>query len=341
MFPMLFRIARPALFLLPPEKAHALTLGAVRLRGRLLTTQKDRGSRARVMGLPFGNRVGLAAGFDKNGMAVDGWFALGFGHVEVGTVTPRAQAGNPLPRVYRLTDAEAIINRMGFPNDGAERVTARLHAQRRQGVVGVNIGKNATTPLDRAIDDYVSCLRTVFPVADYITVNVSSPNTVGLRSLQDTDQLVPLLSGLLEESRALEQQHSRRVPLLVKLSPDLTESELRKVATAAASLPVAGIIATNTTVSREAIPNHPLAAQTGGLSGRPLLAKSSAAVRILRETLGPNMPIIGVGGVSSADDARLLRAAGADLVQLYTAMVYRGPRLVRELAGALRGPTGA
>lgn len=291
------------------------------------------------MGLSFGNRLGLAAGFDKNAVAVDGWFSLGFGHVEVGTVTPRPQAGNPLPRVYRLPDAEAIINRMGFPNDGAERIAARLRSRRSQGVVGVNIGKNATTPLERAIDDYVFCLRRVLPVADYITVNVSSPNTPGLRSLQDTDQLVPLLSGLLEESRALEKQHSRRVPLVVKLSPDLPQPQLRQIATAAASVPVAGIIATNTTVSRDAIPNHALAGQAGGLSGRPLFAKSCAAVRILRETVGPGLPIIGVGGVACAEDAALLRQAGADLVQLYTAMVYRGPRLVQELASALHGPT--
>jgi dihydroorotate dehydrogenase len=335
MYPMLYRIARPALFLLSPEKAHALTLRAVRLRGNFPAARKERDQPVELMGLSFRNRLGLAAGFDKNALAVDGWFALGFGHVEVGTVTPRPQAGNPLPRVFRLPETEAIINRMGFPNDGAERVTARLRSRRSKGIVGVNIGKNATTPLERAIDDYISCLRTVFPVADYITINVSSPNTAGLRSLQDTDQLVPLLSGLLEESRALEKQHSRRVPLVVKLSPDLAESDLRKIATAAASVPVAGIIATNTTISREAIADHPLASQAGGLSGRPLFAKSCVAVRILRETVGPAMPIIGVGGVASVEDARHLREAGADLVQLYTAMVYRGPRLVRQLAAAL------
>lgn len=341
MHPMLYRIARPALFLLPPETAHALTHRAVRLRGKLCLPRKEAGCPVQVMGLSFINRVGLAAGFDKNAVAVDGWFSLGFGHIEVGTVTPRPQPGNPLPRVYRLPDAEAIINRMGFPNDGAERIAARLRSRRSPGVVGVNIGKNATTPLERAIDDYVFCLRTVFPVADYITVNVSSPNTAGLRSLQDTEQLVPLLSGLLEESRALEKQHSRRMPLVVKLSPDLAEPQLRQIATAAASVPVAGIIATNTTVSRDAIPSHPSAGQAGGLSGRPLFAKSCAAVRILRESLGPGIPIIGVGGVGCAEDARRLRQAGADLIQFYTAMVYRGPRLVRELDSALRGPTSS
>jgi dihydroorotate dehydrogenase len=201
-------------------------------------------------------------------------------------------------------------------------------------VVGVNIGKNAVTPLERAVDDYIACLRSVFTVADYLTVNVSSPNTAGLRSLQDVDHLVPLLAGVLEEMRVLEKRHGRQVPLLVKLSPDMTEPELRRSATAAASVPVAGIIATNTTISRESVPNHPLANEKGGLSGRPLFAKSCAAVRILRETLGPTMPIIGVGGVSSATDARLLHQSGADLIQLYTGMIYQGPRLVRELVGA-------
>jgi dihydroorotate dehydrogenase len=333
---MVYQLARSTLFRLPPEKAHSLTLNAVRMLGKVKPRPRETEPPIRMMGLVFSNRVGLAAGFDKNGVAVDGWFSLGFGHVEVGTVTPKPQAGNPLPRVFRLPEHEGVINRMGFPNDGAESVVARLRSRRTSGVVGVNIGKNAVTPLDRAIDDYIFCLRKVFTVADYVTVNVSSPNTAGLRSLQDVDHLVPLLSGILEESRVLESRHSRRVPLLVKLSPDLTEVELRKSAKAAASVPVAGIIATNTTITRESVSGHALASETGGLSGRPLFAKSCAAVRTLRETVGPTMPIIGVGGVASAADARQLRQAGADLVQLYTAMVYQGPRLVRELAAALR-----
>jgi len=334
---MVYRIARSALFLLPPETAHALTLDAVRLRGKLIRPPtRTAAPPVSVMGLSFANRIGLAAGFDKNGVAVDGWFSLGFGHVEVGTVTPKPQPGNPRPRVYRLPEAGAIINRMGFPNDGAERVTARLRLRRNPGVVGVNIGKNAATPLDRAIDDYLICLRTVFTVADYITVNVSSPNTVGLRSLQGAEQLAPLLSAVVEEAHALQMHHGKRVPVVVKISPDLAADELREIAKVAASVPVDGIIATNTTISRDAVATHALAQQTGGLSGRPLLAKSCAAVRILRATLGSRMPIIGVGGVASADDAQLLRQAGADLVQAYTGMVYRGPRLVRELADALR-----
>ena len=333
---MVYQLARSTLFRLSPEKAHSLTLNTVRLLGRIKPRPRETEPPIRAMGLAFSNRVGLAAGFDKNGVAVDGWFALGFGHVEIGTVTPKPQAGNPLPRVFRLPEYQGVINRMGFPNDGAERVVARLRARRTSGVVGVNIGKNAVTPLDRAIDDYIFCLRKVFTVADYVTVNVSSPNTAGLRSLQDADHLVPLLSGILEESRLLESRHSRRVPLLVKLSPDLTDDELRKSAKAAASVPVAGIIATNTTITRESVSGHALASETGGLSGRPLFAKSCAAIRVLREALGPTMPIIGVGGVASAADARQLRQAGADLIQLYTGMIYQGPQLVRELVAALR-----
>ena len=333
---MVYRLVRSALFLLPPEKAHALTLNAVRLRGKLIRPRALRGDLLEVMGLSFGNRVGLAAGFDKDALAVDGWFSLGFGHVEIGTVTPKPQPGNPRPRIYRLTGHEAIINRMGFPNAGAELAAARLRSRRRAGVVGVNIGKNALTPLGRAIDDYLFCLRTVFTVADYVTVNVSSPNTAGLRSLQDKGHLVPLLSGIVAESRELEKRHGRRVPVVLKISPDLTVSELREIARAAASIPVDGIIATNTTISRDAVAGHPRAQETGGLSGRPLFAKSTAVVRTLRQELGPAMPIIGVGGVASAEDAWTLRQAGADLVQAYTALVYRGPRLVHELAAALR-----
>jgi dihydroorotate dehydrogenase len=333
---MVYRIARSALFLFPPEKAHALTLGAVRLRGKLFTVRAQPAAAVNVMGLSFSNRIGLAAGFDKNAAAVDGWFSLGFGHVEVGTVTPQPQAGNPRPRLYRVPRAEAIINRMGFPNDGAGRVAARLRLRRWPGVVGVNIGKNATTPLERAIDDYVSCLHEVFPVADYVTVNVSSPNTAGLRVLQEAEQLEPLLSGIVGQSHVLEKAHGKRVPVVLKISPDLAEPDLRQIARVAASVPVAGIIATNTTISRDGVAHQPQGQETGGLSGRPLFAKSCAVVRTLRATLGSGMPILGVGGVSSAEDARHMRQAGADLVQVYTAMVYRGPRLVRELADALR-----
>ena len=330
---MAYGVARALLFLLPPERAHALTLSAVRTLGRISSPRS--GASIATMGLAFVNRVGLAAGFDKNGTALDGWFALGFGHVEVGTVTPRPQPGAPLPRVFRLPACHALINRMGFPNEGAERIAARLGSRQRAGIVGVNIGKNAATPLDRAVDDYLFCLRVLYPVADYVAVNVSSPNTAGLRSLQDAEQLGPLLSALAEESRVLEKRSSRRVPLLLKLSPDLADEELRRAGAIAAATPIAGVIATNSTLSREGVPAEPPANEAGGLSGRPLLSKSLGTVRTLRATVGPAMPIFGVGGVASVADARLMRAAGADLVQIYTGLVYRGPRLVRELANAL------
>jgi dihydroorotate dehydrogenase len=229
----------------------------------------------------------------------------------------------------------ALINRMGFPNEGVERVAVRLALRERAGIVGVNIGKNAATPLDRAIDDYVFCLRAVYPVADYVTVNVSSPNTAGLRSLQGPEQLGPLLSALLEESRALETRYSRRVPLLLKLSPDSPDEELQKAGAVATSVPLAGIIATNSTLSRDGLSAEPLAQQAGGLSGRPLFEKSLRTVKILRATIGPTMPIVGVGGVASIADACLLREAGADFIQVYTGLVYQGPRLVRELADGL------
>lgn len=329
-----YEIARIPLFLLPPERAHALALSAVRMLGRF-SHSRPPATPVTAMGLSFANRVGLAAGFDKSGTAVDGWFALGFGHVEVGTVTPRPQRGAPKPRLFRLSAAEALINRMGFPNDGAEHLAARLRMRRRAGIVGVNIGKNATTPLGRAVDDYVFCLRALHAVADYVAVNVSSPNTAGLRSLQDPAQLTPLLSALAEEALALEKHYSRRVPVLLKLSPDLSEEELRTAGSVAMSTRITGIIATNSTLSRNGVSGEALTREPGGLSGRPLLNKALTAVRTLRAAVGPSMPIVGVGGVSSVADARLLREAGADLIQVYTGLVYQGPRLVRELAAAL------
>jgi dihydroorotate dehydrogenase len=332
---MIYRLARPALFLLDPERALALTLRGVQLLGKLAASAGPSSRPVPLMGLSFVNRVGLAAGCDKNGTAVDGWFALGFGHIEVGTVTPRPQSGAPKPRVFRLNACEGLINRMGFPSEGVERVVARLRWRRRTGVVGVNIGKNATTPLERAIDDYVFCLRAVFEVADYVVVNVSSPNTAGLRTLQGIDHLVPLLSALREESLRLETRYSRRVPLLLKLSPDLSEGEFRSAAAVVATTAMAGIVATNTTLTRDGTEGDPVADEPGGLSGRPLFPKSLKAVRILRRALGPHLALIAVGGVASPEDARLLSEAGADLIQLYTSLVYQGPRLVQSLAHSL------
>ena len=335
---MLYRVVRRALFATPPEAAHSLALAAARAfpwhRFGDRATPADRG--VELMGLRFSNRVGLAAGFDKNAVAIDGLFALGFGHIEVGTVTPRPQAGNPQPRLFRVPERSALINRMGFPNEGAERIIARIRARRGDQILGVNIGKNATTPIERAVDDYVACLRAVHAVCDYITVNVSSPNTKRLRDLQDAQHLGPLLTVLLDEAHQLEKTHSRRVPLLVKLAPDLTDDELRAIATLLGSLPLGGVIATNTTVSHAGLESLRHVNEPGGVSGAPLRPRSLEVVRTLRGALGATMPIIGVGGIMSPTDAKALRAAGADLVQIYTGLIYHGPRLVKELADALR-----
>jgi dihydroorotate dehydrogenase len=322
---------RPALFALDPERAHRLVLAALKVGAR--RTQRSRpGEAVECLGLTFPNRLGLAAGFDKNATAVDGLGALGFGFIEVGTVTPRPQAGQPRPRLFRLPAAGALINRLGFPNDGAATVAARLGARRFAGVVGVNIGKNADTPLARAVDDYVSCLRAVRGVADYVAINISSPNTPALRELQAPARLEPLLTALLAERR--RDAGGRRVPLLIKISPDLTPSELSDLAGLARSLPLDGVIAVNTTVGRAG-----LAAAgrgpAGGLSGAPLQPLARETVVRLRDALGPAVPIIGVGGVDSAAAARALRSAGADLVQIYTGLVYRGPALVGACRRAL------
>ena len=279
------------------------------------------------MELRFPNRVGLAAGFDKNAIALEGLGSLGFGFIEVGTVTPRPQPGQPPPRLFRLPAARALINRLGFPNDGAEVVAARLRHRKYRGVVGVNIGKNAATPLERGIDDYVSCLRAVRRVADYVVVNVSSPNTAGLRTLQSPQLLEPLLSALLQERR--EAQLGRALPLLLKVSPDLSTAELQDIAALLRRLRMDGVVATNTTLSREEI-GVTAGTRDGGLSGRPLRPLATRTVAALRAALGPDFPIIGVGGIDSVSAAKAMRAAGADLIQIYTGLVYRGPSLVSQ-----------
>jgi dihydroorotate dehydrogenase len=286
------------------------------------------------MGLQFANRVGIAAGLDKNAVCMDALGALGVGLVEVGTVTPRAQPGNAKPRVFRLPEADALINRMGFPNEGMESIARRLAKAQFKGVRGVNIGKNASTPLADATGDYVTCLRYLAPQADYIAVNVSSPNTTGLRSLQAADHLRPLLIELLSERARLLPGLGRPLPLLVKLAPDLTDDELQGIAALLAELSLDGVIATNTTISRPTGLGS-LAVEAGGLSGRPVHALSLATISKLRGLLGPAFPIIGVGGIGSGTDAIAMRQAGADLVQIYTGLIYRGPGLIREVMRAL------
>jgi dihydroorotate dehydrogenase len=293
------------------------------------------GSGTDLMGLHFPNRVGLAAGFDKNARDIDSLGRLGFGFIEVGTVTPRPQPGNPRPNLLRLPADEALINRLGFNNEGATAAARRLEARRYRGICGVNIGKNFDTPLEDSVKDYASCLRTVYGVADYVTINVSSPNTPGLRGLQDPDALRPLLLEIADLREQLQSVHAKRVPLLVKLSPDLSDLEMARVARELADLPVDGIVATNTTVSRPAVLRSAHAAETGGLSGRPLHSRSVAVLRVLRAALGAKFPIVGVGGIVSPEQGVETRAAGADLLQLYTGLIYRGPALLSELLEVL------
>ncbi|HEX4049328.1 MAG TPA: quinone-dependent dihydroorotate dehydrogenase [Steroidobacteraceae bacterium] len=330
---MWYRAIRPALFALDPERAHQLALDALRLAGRR-TPRLPSTTTIECMGLRFPNRVGLAAGFDKNAVAIDGLGALGFGFIEVGTVTPRAQAGQARPRLFRLPAAGALINRLGFPNDGAESVAARLRRRRYPGIVGVNIGKNATTSIAHAVDDYVSCLRIVRNVADYVVVNVSSPNTARLRELQTAERLKPLLCALLHERACGPREARHRLPLLLKIAPDLPPAELPCIAGLLKSLPMDGVVATNTTTRRH---GTALAAnrQAGGLSGRPLRSIALNVVVELRAHLGPDFPIIGVGGIDSPHSALDMLVAGANLVQLYTGLIYRGPTLVSQIVRAL------
>ncbi len=323
-----YPLLRPALFALDPERAHRIALEAFRLAGRGYRTGAATAP-VECMGLHFPNRLGLAAGFDKNATAVDGLGRLGFGFIEVGTVTPRPQAGQPRPRLFRLPATGALVNRLGFPNDGAEAVAARLRHRRYRGIVGINIGKNAATPLERAVDDYVLALRLLGGVADYVAINVSSPNTPALRELQARAHLEPLLSALLAERLRLGRRH---LPLLLKISPDLTAPELAEIAALVRTLPLEGVIATNTTLGRAGLD---VAVPAGGLSGRPLKALARGVVSALRSLLGPDFTIIGVGGVDSGAAALDLRRAGADLVALYTGLVYRGPALVRDALRAL------
>ena len=326
-----YPLLRPALFALDPERAHRLALEALRLSGRRPVAHRAPGG-IDCMGLKFGNRLGLAAGFDKNATALEGLGRLGFGFIEIGTVTPRPQPGQPRPRLFRLPAAGALVNRLGFPNDGATAVAARLRRRRYGGILGVNIGKNAATPLDRAVDDYLACLRSFRALADYLVVNVSSPNTPALRELESRTRLEPLLTALLEERG--RGAAGARPPLVLKISPDLDAAGLTEIAALIKALPLDGVIATNTTQGREGVPGGG-AIPSGGLSGRPLHARALRTIRALRAQLGPAFPIIGVGGVDSRAAARELRAAGADLVQVYTGLVYRGPALIGECLEAL------
>ena len=338
-----YPIARSVFFRLDPERAHDVTMEAL---ARLQNTpaqcawQQTRVDNPLTLaGLRFPNRVGLAAGLDKNGRCIDGLGAMGFGFIEVGTVTPKAQPGNPKPRMFRLPAAEALINRLGFNNDGLPAFIANVQRARtfrqRGGILGLNIGKNAATPIERAADDYLTCLDGVYPHADYVTVNISSPNTKNLRELQGDEALDALLSALQARRVELAAEHGRSVPLFVKIAPDLDDAQVALIAATLQRNRIDGVIATNTTIARDAVRGLPHAEEAGGLSGKPVFEASNRVIAQLRAALGRRYPIIGVGGVLSGADAQAKIAAGADLVQIYTGFIYKGPPLVTQIARAL------
>ncbi len=335
---MLYPLIRPALFSLDPEDAHRLTLAgldAAHRLGLLGLLPRAAGRPAHVMGIDFPNPVGLAAGLDKDGAHIDALAALGFGFIEIGTVTPRPQSGNPQPRLFRLPKAEAIINRMGFNNLGVDNLVKNVEASRFKGVLGINIGKNKDTPNERAVDDYLACLDKVYAHATYVTVNISSPNTQGLRELQKDDALDALLSALKHRQSDLAQQHGRYVPIALKIAPDLDDAQIAAIAALLMMHRIDAVIATNTTLARDLVAGLPNADEAGGLSGAPVRAASTRVIRELARHLQAEVPIIGVGGILSGADAQEKLAAGAALVQLYSGLIYRGPELVRECVQAL------
>jgi dihydroorotate dehydrogenase len=340
-----YALTRPFLFGLDPERAHELTMhNLARLQNtplQCLWAQTRVADPVTVAGLRFPNRIGLAAGLDKNGECIDGLGAMGFGSIEVGTVTPKPQPGNPKPRMFRLPPAQALINRMGFNNQGLPAFVANVQRSRSfrasGGILGLNIGKNAATPIERAADDYLACLDGIYTHADYVAVNVSSPNTRNLRSLQSDAALDALLAVLQARRAQLARQHGKQVPLFVKIAPDLDEQQVAVVAATLRHNGIDGVIATNTTLSREAVKGLEHAEEAGGLSGAPVREASNRVIRQLRQALGPGYPIIGSGGVMSAADAREKLQAGADLVQVYTGLIYSGPGLVPDCARAMAG----
>lgn len=341
----MYGLARPLLFCLDAERAHELALRSLDLAWRsglnpLLAT-RPKPLPTPVMGLSFPNPVGLAAGLDKNGACIDALAALGFGFIEIGTTTPRPQAGNPKPRMFRLPGHEAVINRLGFNNEGVDALVRNVEASRlkRRGgdtVLGINIGKNKDTPNEQAAADYLHCLGRVYPLADYVTVNISSPNTAGLRELQEEKALRALVDTILDGRERLATRHGRRVPILVKIAPDLTDDDIDAAARVLGEMNVNGVIVSNTTIDRLPIDGHPLAKEQGGLSGKPLYGKSTAVLRRMRSRLPAHIPLVGVGGILSGADAAGKTTAGADLVQFYTGLIYRGPGLIGECVEALR-----
>lgn len=334
-----YSLLRPLLFQLDAELAHDLSLASLRLAERLALLKLYSAAPVcqprRVMGIDFPNPVGLAAGLDKNARVIDGMAALGFGFIEVGTVTPLPQPGNPKPRLFRLPEVQGIVNRFGFNNLGVDQLLRNVEASKYRGVLGINIGKNFATPMENAVDDYLICLRKVYSHASYVTVNISSPNTKNLRALQEKEALSSLLQSLKQEQAKLADRHGKYVPVVLKIAPDLSLEQIHEIADLLMVHKIDGVIASNTTLSRDAVQGLKHADQAGGLSGAPVREKSTWVIRELAQRLQGSLPIVGVGGISSGDDALEKMAAGADLVQLYSGLIYQGPGLVHDVCRKL------
>lgn len=332
---MLFELARPLLFSLDAETGHETALAALNMAGRVLPAAKPLpADSVTVMGITFPNRIGLAAGLDKNGEAIDGLARFGFGFIEIGTITPRPQPGNPKPRLFRLPEVKGIINRMGFNNHGVDALLANVAAAKYKGVLGINIGKNFDTPIENAADDYLICLDKVYTAASYITVNISSPNTKNLRALQGESELDALLGALKSRQQALADKHGRYVPLTLKIAPDLDASQIINIADALKRHRMDAVIATNTTLARDKVQGIPHGNEAGGLSGAPVFEASNVVIAGLAQALAGEVPIIGAGGVLDGHQAKAKLDAGAQLVQVYSGLIYRGPELVREAVAA-------
>ncbi len=333
----MYRLVRALLFSLPAEFAHSLSLQSLKLLCSVRSSryQPPEHSPCNVMGLEFSNPLGLAAGLDKNGDYIDALGVLGFGFIEIGTVTPNPQIGNPKPRLFRLRRTNAIINRMGFNNRGVDYLVENVKQRKYQGILGINIGKNKSTRLENALDDYEYCLEKIYPYADYIVINVSSPNTPGLRGLQHGKMLDDLLAGIKSKQQVLSKKHQRYVPIAYKIAPDLLEEEVVSICEKLNKFAIDGLIATNTTISRKGVEGSRYIDEAGGLSGEPIFGKSTETLKMFRDLLDDSIPIIGVGGVFSPLDAQTKLVTGASLVQIYTGLIYQGPSLIKQILTSL------
>ena len=333
---MLYSLARPMLFSMSPERAHEFTLSLLKAAHQFgISRQSIKAKPVNCMGIEFPNPIGLAAGLDKNGAYIDALAGLGFGFIEIGTITPRPQSGNPKPRLFRIPKAKAIINRMGFNNDGVDQLIENVKAAKFKGILGINIGKNADTPVEDAVSDYLICLEKVYNYASYITVNISSPNTKNLRSLQSGHALTELLETLKNRQLELAEEHKHYVPLVLKVAPDLTEQDITFIADQLLQFKIDGLIVTNTTLSREGVENLEHGNEAGGLSGAPVFEKSTACLKAFAEILKDQIPLIGVGGILQGDQAKAKQDAGAALVQIYSGMIYTGPTLIKDCVDAM------